>query len=62
MVQTETKIKIQEEAKIKIPEEEIQKFQDIYKQTELEDALALELGEIKDHSWEYGNDDDELLV
>jgi hypothetical protein len=34
----------------------------MYKQTDLEDSLALELGEIKDHSWEYGNDDDELLV
>lgn len=62
MVQTETKELVQTETKVKIPEEEIQKFQDIYKQTELEDALAIELGEIKDKSWDYGNDDEELLI
>ena len=53
---------VQTESKEKIPEEEIQKFQDIYKQVELEDALAVELGEIKDHSWDYGNDDDDMLI
>jgi hypothetical protein len=62
LVQTETKELAQTETKVKIPEEEIQKLQDIYKQTELEDALAIELGEIKDKSWDYGNDDEELLI